>query len=340
MRHGLWYATILSFIVIQSAAIAQETKPRPKGFKALDHFVGSWTSTGTNKVVPDIKTTGKESTAWILKERYILGRESSQPDGVKSLWLMTYEPKANDYRFWYFNNKGGLGGEWGSTWNDDTKTLTGKATDTPPRWTSGASNRFPDKNTNHAAFWMKDDSGKLLFDVEAKKTRQPEEAGKEIIAAWSKLEKADPPLPPELMVLERLVGSWDTVNVSKPSEWTPREVRTTSKVTRKWVLDGQFLQDTSEVSDGQEGFSLLTFDPQMKKYRSWWFNSEGNFSKSTGEWDAITETMSFKADLENGLVARSSLRLIDDDHHDWRVVVTDGNGKLYFDTKWTVTRRK
>jgi hypothetical protein len=340
MRSSFFYVTILSVVVIHSASNAQDAKPRPDGLNALNNFVGSWNTTGTNKVVPDIKTSVKENTAWVLKERFILGRESSQPDGVKSLWLMTYDSKTNTYPFWYFNNKGGLGGEWRSTWIEDAKTLTGKTTDTPPRWTSGVTNRFPDKNTNQAAFWMKEDSGKVLFDVEAKKSRQPDEAGKEIVAAWSKLEKADPPLPTELKVLERLVGSWDSVAVSKPADWTPKEVRTTSKITRKWILDGQVLQDTSEVSDGQEGFSLLTFDPQLKKYRSWWFNSEGNTSKSTGEWNAVAETMSFSSDLDNGLVSRTSLRFIDDNHHDWRVVITDGTGKLYFDTKWTVTRHK
>jgi hypothetical protein len=30
----------------------------------------------------------------------------------------------------------------------------------------------------------------------------------------------------------------------------------------------------------------------------------------------------------------------DDDNHDWRVVATDENGRLYFDTKRTVKRRK
>jgi hypothetical protein len=340
MRHGYSYATIFCVVDLHSAANAQEGKPKPDGLKALSNFVGSWNTTGTNKVVPDIKITVKENTAWILKERFILGRESSQPDGVKALWLMTYDSKTNTYPLWYFNNKDGLGGEWRSTWNEDAKTLTGKATDTPPRWTSGVTNRFPDKNTNQAAFWMKDDVGKLLFDVEAKKTRQPDEAGKEIVVAWSKLDKADPPLSTQLKVLERLAGSWDSVAVSKPAEWTPKEVRTTSKITRKWVLDGHFLHEASEISDGQEGFSLLTFDPQMKKYRSWWFYSEGNFSKSVGEWDAVAETMSFSSDLDDGLVSRSSLRFIDDDHHDCRVVITDRTGKLYFDTKWIVARHK
>jgi hypothetical protein len=50
--------------------------------------------------------------------------------------------------------------------------------------------------------------------------------------------------------------------------------------------------------------------------------------------------MSFRADLGDGLVARSSLRFMDKDRHIWKVEIKDGGGKLYFDTEWTVTRRK
>jgi hypothetical protein len=117
-------------------------------------------------------------------------------------------------------------------------------------------------------------------------------------------------------------------------------VRTTSKVTRKWVLDGRFLQDTSASSDGSEGFSLLTYDPQMKAYRSWWFSSEGHTSKSTGAWDASSETISFNANLGDGLTSRGSVHFIDNDRHDWKVIVNDGDGKLYFHGEWKVTRRK
>jgi hypothetical protein len=337
MRHYLIAAAILSLIVAQSTAHAQEATP--DGLKALNHFVGSWNTTATNKT-DGSKTTVGESTNWILKDRFILGRESSQPDGVKSLWLMTFEPESKTYPFWYFNNKGGLGAEWGSTWNGATKTLTGKATDTPPGWTSGGTNHFPDENTNNAAFWMKDDSGKMLFDVEAKKTRQPDESGKGIVAAWSKQESADPPLPSELKILERMIGNWDATSVSKVAEWTPQEVRTTSKVTRKWILDGYFVQDTAEISDGTQSIALTSYDPQMNAYRAWWFNSEGNKSKSTGQWDSGSKTISYTSDLGNGITVRNSVRFIDMDNEEWNVVIKDGDGKLYLDLNIKSKRRK
>lgn len=338
MRYGLLFATVLSLLAALNAAQAQDEN-KPDGLKALDHFVGVWNTEVMSKS-DDAKRSVRESTARTLKNRFILGKEVSQPDGVKSLWLMTFDAKTNSYPFWMFNSRDLLGGEWSSTWDEATKTFTGKATDTPKGWTSSGINRFSDKNTDHVSFWMKDETGKQMFEGEAKKTRQPDANSEKVIATWSKVEKPAVPLPPELKALERLVGSWDTVAISKPAEWTPKEIRTTSKVTRKWVLDGRFLQDTSEGSDGQESFSLMTFDPQMKKYRSWWFNSEGNRNKAVGERNEETESMAFRAELDDGLVARSSVRFIDKDRHIWKVEVKDGNDKLYFDTEWTVTRRK
>ena len=109
---------------------------------------------------------------------------------------------------------------------------------------------------------------------------------------------------------------------------------------RKWVLDGRFLQDTSEMSDGSQSLSLLTYDPQMEAYRSWWFSSEGHTSKSGGKWDAASQTIEFRSDLGNGLNSYGSVQFIDKDRHDWKVIVKDGCGKVYFHGEWYVTRRK
>src|SRR5258708_30698017 len=100
MRYGLPFATILSFLVVLAPTQAQEGN-KPDGLKALDHFVGVWNSEVTSKT-EDPKRSVKESTARALKNRFILGREVSQPDGVKSLWLMTFDPKTNSYPFWLF----------------------------------------------------------------------------------------------------------------------------------------------------------------------------------------------------------------------------------------------
>ena len=337
---------VISAVVL--AALLQTAAKAPAeelgGAKVLGRFVGSWHTEVTVKPSassPDeAKGTVNEYTAWALKNRFVLGREISQLEGVKSLWLMKHDPDSNSYPFWFFNSKGVLGGEWSGTWNEASKTWTARATDTPKGWTSRGTNHFPDTKSNHVAVWMKDESGTLQLDTEARKTRQPDEAGKKTLAAWTKTEKPDTPLSPEIKVLERLIGTWDVVAVSKPTEWTPKEVRTTSKVTRTWVLDRSFVLDTSKASDGHEGMSLITYDSRQKAYRSWWFSSKGHTSKSTGQWDSVTETMSARSDYGNGIRSRLITRFIDENHHDVRVVTTDGDGKLYFDTKWTLKRSK
>jgi hypothetical protein len=337
--------TLISItILLPALSWSQEDKapPGPEDAPALAHFAGEWTAEVTDKPskwLPEgAKRTEKQSVVKILKNRYLLGREVSQADGIKILWLMTYDAKTKTYPFWYFNNKGVLGAEWASTWDDKSKIFTGKATDLPKGWTSAGTNRFSDRGTSHVAVWMKDETGTLLFDSTATKTRQPAAAREKTLATWSK-QAADDKLPPELKILERLAGTWDVKAVSRRAVWTPKEVRTTSKVTRQWVLDGRFLQDTSESSDGVENISLLTYDPQMKAYRSWWFSSEGATSKAVGQWDAAAETMTFKSDLNDGLTSRGAMRFIDKDRHVWTVSIRDREGKLYFDGEWDVRRR-
>jgi hypothetical protein len=345
MNHRLWFAVVGIAVAVPPAVHGQEEKATPGmvGRKVLDRFIGEWNADVTDKpakFVPDgAKRNVKQSISSILKYRFILGREVSQADGMKVLWLMTHDPKAKTYPFWYFNNKGVLGGEWENSWDEASATLTGNATDTPKGWTSHGTNRFSDRNTSHVAVWMKDETGELLFDSAARKTRQPKGARAKTLSEWSK-HVPDDKLPAEMKVLQRLIGTWDAAAVARPAVWTPKEVRTTSKVVRKWALDGRLLQDTSEISDGSEALSLLTYDPARKAYRSWWFNSEGHTSKSTAQWDAASKTLSFKADLPDGLTSHASVRFIDQDRHDWTVRVTDGDGKVYFDGEWKVTRRK
>ncbi len=329
---------------VMTVAIAK-VPPRNKADdgKALDHFVGVWTTAAIDKpskLLPaGAERVGKECAARILKNRFVLGREISQPDGLKSLRLMTYDPITNSYPSWSFNSKDALGEEWRSTWDESTTTLVGAATGTPRGWTSGREHRFPDRSTCTATSWMKDETEALFREEAARKTREHDSARDEVVAAWSRVEKSNTALLAEMNVLERLVGSWDATSVSKPAEWTPREVRTTSKVTRTWVLDGQFVMDASEVSDGRESLSLLTYDLQSKSYLMWWFSSAGHSSFSTGKWDAASATMSFKIAQDNGLVARSTMRFLDNNRHVLNVVITDGNGKLYHDKTWDVTRR-
>lgn len=290
--------TGLSMLLIRglsatNLADAQEPAAHHKN-EVLQRFVGVWDLKSTLKPAkwnPDGgETTGRESTVWALKNRIIMIRDMSSPDGNKGLYISTHDPKQDAYPFWCFDSHGLMGTQWLLKWNAEASAAVGRSTDSPPAWTSGGQNRFPDGNTNLVNFWMRDENGALLMETNARKDRLPADREAAIVAAWKKHEPAAD-LPSELKVLDRMIGEWNLVQIQKPASWTPGGGRTTSKIERHWILDGRLVMETAIISDGTENMSLFGFDPQNKVYRSWWFSSDGNRNTSTGSWNEQTQTM-------------------------------------------------
>lgn len=149
----------------------------------------------------------------------------------------------------------------------------------------------------------------------------------------------DSPKPPELKVLERLVGKWDSESVSRVAEWTPKEGRVKGVLTREWVLNGRYVQEMSKQSDG-DAIVMFTYDPAKSAYRWWMFNSQGNNIEMSGQWDEKTQTLNCTSELGNGLTNTSTIHFLDADTHKWTAIVKDGQGKIFFDAAGTCTRRK
>ncbi len=150
---------------------------------------------------------------------------------------------------------------------------------------------------------------------------------------------AEPEKPAELKVLDRLVGKWDSESVSKVAEWTPKEGRAKGVLTREWVLDGRYVQETSKQSDG-DAMVMFTYDTSKRAYRWWMFNSHGNNIDMAGQWNEKTQTLTCTSELGNGLTNISTIHFLDADTHKWTAIVKDGQGKVFFDAGGTCTRRK
>ena len=268
------FATCL-FLFVVCAVSAQEKTAAPKN-EVLQRFVGTWdlkSSLKPAKWHPDGgEFTGKESTVWALKDRIIMIRDISAPDGKKGLFIATHDPKQDAYPFWGFDSKGLLGAQWLLKWNAEASATVGRATDLPPAWTSGGQNRFPDGNTNLVSYWIRDENGALLMEGNGRKDRLPADREAAIVAAWKKHEPAAD-LPAELKVLDRMIGTWDVVSVRKPAIFTTSGDRVTGTITREWILNGRFVMGTSVNSDGSEALALYSFDPGKKEFRNWYFSS-------------------------------------------------------------------
>lgn len=153
--------------------------------------------------------------------------------------------------------------------------------------------------------------------------------------------------PKELEALGQYVGGWTSDVTSKPAEWSPNEIkyRTTNHAT--WMLDGWFLMHTEVnhlVDDpSQVGKSLFvwTYDPGLKKYVGWAFQSSGNISKVTGTWDAVSRTFSHvESEPPPNTSSKLTETFVGNDAINGSLVFTsnDGGRKL-FDMVWTRTRR-
>jgi hypothetical protein len=147
--------------------------------------------------------------------------------------------------------------------------------------------------------------------------------------------------PPELKVLDRFVGTWDAESVSRPAVWTPKEVRVKYVEVRELTLDGWFVESKGRSADEKAATTviwMMTYDSARKEYRQWLFATGGFSLHSTGQWDEATETLSCTGDAGN-VTMRTRIRFIDKDHVEFRMTAKDSDGKVYQDTKGTLTRR-
>lgn len=146
------------------------------------------------------------------------------------------------------------------------------------------------------------------------------------------------PHPPELMVLERLRGTWDvTVNTRAPQAGTTKHVE-----TYEWVLDRRFLRgETSQKPDGTQDMFMATYDPAIKGYRFWIFSSSGFFVEMPkGAWDERTQSMEWKSPPQMDITFRGQWTFPDKDTRQWTALLKDWKGTVLLEATGTATRRR
>jgi hypothetical protein len=147
--------------------------------------------------------------------------------------------------------------------------------------------------------------------------------------------------PPELKLLERWVGTWDSQWTAKPATWTPQGGTFTGVETVDWVLGGRFTNARIATQPGNKhATSLTTYDPKAKAYRSWWFSSDGHQSQSAGQWDEASQTLTMKSDIAGGIKGTTTSHFTADGVFDWTVVIKGDDGTTYIDMSGKTTRRK
>lgn len=321
--------------------------PPIEGQRALGLFVGAWkheTTINDKKATPnESKKTAEEITTWALKNKFIVGKEILHPDGIKSLWLATWDESAKKYRVWLFEDAGGqIGTEVSLTWDSNKRRMSGQLPGLPKGWTGESEDLFPDNDTINWKLWIKDDKGASVLSMQTTKKRQSKETGEKTLTAWLKKDKSINEVPQPVELLYKLTGKWTETQVSKKSEWNPKETKRTVEIERKVILNGWYLLETGKHSDGKEHLILWTWDPhadpEKGRYRTWRFDSDGKVTQTKGVWGP-TNTLYGPADFENGITGTSQFRLVDDDHYEWTVTGKDKAGKVYVERVVTAKRK-
>ncbi len=146
--------------------------------------------------------------------------------------------------------------------------------------------------------------------------------------------------PPEMKVLEKLVGTWKDEQIVK----VPKEERSTNIVKRELVLGGRFVQQMGSFDDKGKPttMGMFTYDSNRKTYRFWFFHSSGFYWEPTGTWDESSETFTFKgrvgADARGTMTA--TLRFSDEATFAFSVIGNDSDGEVVYHLEGKSVRQK
>lgn len=147
---------------------------------------------------------------------------------------------------------------------------------------------------------------------------------------------------PELQVLDRYVGSWEESTVIKPALWTPERTTSTTTTIRRWILNGQMIENKGAWTPGNTEFlHLMTYDPHRKEYRQWYYDKDNLVPQAyQGKWDAATQTFTFIGTLGDGIQSSSQNHFVDNNTFTWTLVAKDGTGKVVLDMEGKCVRKK
>lgn len=158
---------------------------------------------------------------------------------------------------------------------------------------------------------------------------------------WPALGQEPPKPVAELKVLDRIVGTWSAEYTCKPGVWMPDGKKSSGTVKYEWILDGRYLQGkTSGFSDKSESIWLITYDPQMAAYRTWWFGTLGQ-AETRGQWHTVTKELTLKGVGPDGEFSwTEAWRFPTPDRSDWTGIWKDKGGQVVMEIGIKYTRKK
>lgn len=152
--------------------------------------------------------------------------------------------------------------------------------------------------------------------------------------------------PKELEALGQYVGDWTSDVTSKPAVWTPQEIKYRTSNHAEFVLGEWYLQHmevnhvVGEPDKVTKALMISTFDPQTRKYVTWFFQSSGLMNQSLGDWNHERKTLTFtQVKPRPNTTNRFTETFATDSTINGSLAFTGNDGRTMFDMVWTRTRQ-
>ncbi len=155
-----------------------------------------------------------------------------------------------------------------------------------------------------------------------------------------------PERPVELDKLEMFMGTWESeteMNMSGLDE----VLKGTGVGTMSWKADKRYLVEESEFDMGElgkmSGMGIWTYDPTIRRYRNWWFDSHGSVGQGTAKYCEESRTWHMKAKSKSPMgrtKGKGTAKFVDDDTIEWSWTERDGSGLFKIMDMTGTSRRK
>lgn len=302
--------------------------------QVLPALAGAWKGEYTQKVYggkpAEKKITAVAVNDWIVGQKWLRQRVQMESEGFQS--ITCYEPNSKTFRDWFFHSRGLIFGPSTGRWDSATRTMT---------WTNLPEDgvillmilRFLDADTFTGEILIRDKEGKTVFEMASRMTRTTENLTIDEGTYAG-------PLPPEMAVLDRLVGDWQYTGVIKDAE-SPDGLKATWQSASRKILGGRVIAAESTGHPRfKESYSLSTFDSIGKAYGRWLFKADGTVLEYDGGWNEKTQTMKWHWADKDGSQSTALWHLRDADRYDFQLLTKDALGKTTADVQATSVRQR
>ena len=137
-------------------------------------------------------------------------------------------------------------------------------------------------------------------------------------------------LSAELKVLDRFLGNWQGTMVAHKTRWNPKETRGTGTISCVRVLGGRFTQTNTAAAGGSTSIALTTYDERLRRYRIWWFYSQGHMKEFEGHWNAETKTFTWKSVDGDTVTTVTKVQHPNSTTRKWDAVGKNASGEIVF----------